>query len=95
MAFIADLTIPDGKKINPSTPFVRGWLIKNVGTCTWDDTYFLDYAYGASQMGGQRTYLNADVIPGEQYEMYVAMQPPSKPGGYAGFWQLYNRIGTL
>ncbi len=93
MTFIADLSIPDGKKMAKDTPFSKGWLIKNVGTCTWDDTYFLDYAYGTSQMGGQRTYLNANVNPGEPYELWVDMQSPSEPGDYAGFWQLFNGPG--
>jgi polar amino acid transport system substrate-binding protein len=93
MAFASDLTIPDGTEMHPSTPFEKGWLIENVGTCTWDETYSLDYVYGESQMGGKRTYLHEEVSPGEQYEMYVDMQTPSEPGEYAGFWQLFSGAG--
>ncbi len=90
MAFVADLTIPDGTNMPPNTAFTKGWLIENVGTCTWDETYSVDYVYGNNHMGGKRTFLTAEVAPGEQYEMNVDMRTPPDPGEYAGFWQMFN-----
>lgn len=92
MAFVDDLTIPDGTEMPPSTVFAKGWLIKNVGSCTWDETYSIDYAYGNSHMEGKRTYVIGEVAPGDTYEMYVDMRTPTDPGEYASFWQLFSGV---
>jgi len=94
MAFIADLTIPDGTKMPVDTPFSKGWLVENVGSCTWDETYAIAYAYGNNEMDGEMTSLSNQVNPGEQYEMYVELRAPSEPGEYAGFWGLLNEGGV-
>ena len=90
MAFIADLSVPDGTKMPVDTEFSKGWLVENVGSCTWDETYLIAYVYGNSWMDGEMTHLTAAVEPGEQYEMYLELRAPSEPGEYAGFWQLFN-----
>ena len=68
MAFVADLSIKDGEKIPAGTSFKKGWLIKNVGTCTWDKTYSMNYVYGNSNMGGKKTSVSKNVNPGGLYE---------------------------
>jgi polar amino acid transport system substrate-binding protein len=90
MAFIADLSIPDGTKMSVDTQFSKGWLVENVGTCIWDESYYVDYSYGNNQMDGERTYLAGEVNSGEQYELYIDLRAPSEPGEYAGFWQLFD-----
>lgn len=94
MAFIEDLTIPDGEQMPVDTSFSKGWLIENVGSCIWDETYAIAYAYGNIEMDGEMTYFSNQVNPGEQYEMYVDLRAPSEPGEYAGFWQLLNGGGV-
>ncbi len=100
MAFVGDLNLPDNNmknppQLSPGQPFIKGWRIRNTGTCDWTPTYSLDYAYGntpASQMGGQRTYIQRNVPPGGVYDIYVSMVAPVVPGVYQGFWQILSSI---
>jgi hypothetical protein len=39
MAFVTDVTIPDGQVIPPGAKFVKTWRIKNTGTTTWTANY--------------------------------------------------------
>ena len=36
MAFVTDVTIPDGTVLQPNETFVKTWRIKNIGTCAWN-----------------------------------------------------------
>ena len=100
MAFVGDLNLPDNNmknppKMAPGQPFTKGWRIRNSGTCTWTNTYSLDYAGGntsAARMGGQRTFIQGTVPPGGIYDMYVNMVAPIVPGTYQGFWQMLSSI---
>jgi len=39
MAFVTDVTIPDGQVIPPGAKFVKTWRLKNTGTTTWTANY--------------------------------------------------------
>lgn len=98
MAFVQDLTFPDFNMtapplVAPGTSFQKGWRLRNTGTCTWTDQYFLAYAGGNSpysQMGGSTTYISGLVSPGDTYDLYVNLVSPVFPGIYQGFWELNN-----
>ena len=100
MAFVADLNLPDNNMKNPprmapGQAFTKGWRIRNSGTCTWTNTYSLDYASGnnsAARMGGQRTFIQGNVPPGGIYDIYINMVAPIVPGTYQGFWQMLSSI---
>jgi polar amino acid transport system substrate-binding protein len=100
MAFVADLNLADNNmknppKMAPGQAFTKGWRIRNSGTCTWTNTYSLDYAGGntsASRMGGQRTFIQGSVPPGGIYDIYINMVAPIVPGTYQGFWQMLSSI---
>jgi polar amino acid transport system substrate-binding protein len=102
MAFVKDLTYPDFNMtvtavIPPGTPFQKGWRIRNTGTCTWNTSYILRYAYGnqpASSMGGAPTPISGQVPPGAEYDLYVNLVSPLYPGTYQGVWQLHNPAGA-
>jgi polar amino acid transport system substrate-binding protein len=102
MAFVADLNLPDDNmknppKLSPGQPFTKGWRIRNTGTCTWTNTYSLDYAGGnnsSARMGGQRTFIERNVFPGNVYDIYVNMVAPIVPGTYQGFWQMLNATSS-
>lgn len=93
MAFVEDLSIADGEKMPPSTPFTKGWLIKNVGTCTWEETYSMKYVYGNNHFGNKEEFVGKKVPPGDLFEMYMNMKSPPNPGEYAGFYQMHNTGG--
>jgi polar amino acid transport system substrate-binding protein len=100
LEFVADLNLPDNNmknppKLSPGQPFIKGWRVRNTGTCDWTPTYSLDYAYGndpAARMGGVRTYLDRNVPPGGTYDLYVNLVAPVVPGVYQGFWQMLSSI---
>ncbi|MFA9404099.1 MAG: transporter substrate-binding domain-containing protein, partial [Anaerolineales bacterium] len=93
MAFVEDLSISDGEKMPPSTSFTKGWLIKNVGTCTWEETYSMKYVYGNNHFGNKEEFVGKKVLPGDLFEMYMNMKSPPNPGEYAGFYQMHNTGG--
>ncbi len=101
MAWVADLTYDDQGMaappiIPPGQPFVKSWRVRNSGTCTWNNTYFLAFRSGnvpAAQMGGQPVYVQGTVAPGGTYDFSANLTAPTQPGGYQGFWQMRNPNG--
>ncbi len=100
MSYVADLNLPDNNMksppvMAPGQPFIKGWRIRNSGTCPWTSTYYLGYASGnvpAAQMGGQDTYIQGNVPPGATYDLYVNLVAPIVPGVYQGFWQMFSSV---
>jgi hypothetical protein len=98
MAWVADLTKDDWEMmappmLTPGQPFVKAWRVRNSGTCTWDDTYFLGYDHGnvpAAQMDGRPAHVVGTVAPGATYDFSVNLVAPSAPGVYQGLWQMRN-----
>ena len=50
MAFVKDVTIPDGTQLSAGEVFTKTWRLQNRGTCTWTPDYMLVYTSG-DQMG--------------------------------------------
>ena len=102
MAFVEDLTLDDFNMSAPpqlpsSTPFLKGWRIRNIGTCTWDAAYRLAYVQGntaAAQMGGQPIPIQGPIPPGQSADVYVNLVSPAQPGVYQGFWQMVDARGA-
>jgi ABC-type amino acid transport substrate-binding protein len=98
MSFIADLNYDDQNMtnpplLNPGQPFVKGWRVRNSGTCAWTTAYRFDYAGGnssASLMNGQPQALGRVVNPGEVVDFQVSLVAPLAAGTYQGFWQMRN-----
>ncbi len=71
LARLEDLSLPDlgmtaPAVLMPGQPFTKAWRVLNTGTCTWDDTYQLVFAYGSpagAGMGGQPTAVRGTVPP--------------------------------
>ncbi|MGD9047989.1 MAG: transporter substrate-binding domain-containing protein [Anaerolineae bacterium] len=91
---------PDGQG-NPDNPiqagpgqrFTKVWRVKNTGTCTWDSNYELVFSSGA-RMSGQPTPVQAQVAPGQEYDIAVNFVAPQKGGTYQSIWQMINAQGT-
>lgn len=102
MAWVADLSYDDAGMSSPPTvqpgqQFVKGWRVRNSGTCTWTNSYFLGFVRGntpAAQMGGQPVFVNGAVPPGATYDFQVTLTAPTTPGIYQGFWQMTNAQGV-
>lgn len=98
MAFIGDLNLDDNNMQNPPVvapgqAFRKGWRVKNIGTCTWNNGYSLDYVTGnvsAAQMGGSTVPVRGQVLPGQTYDFWVDLVAPTAPGVYQAFWEMRN-----
>jgi hypothetical protein len=93
MAFVADLTIPDGTYVNPGESFTKTWRISNSGTTTWDSSYTFVFVQG-DQMEGETQTIQGSVAPGQTYDMSIPMVAPTTPGSYGGLWQMVNGQGV-
>ena len=94
-AFLADVTYPDGSLVARNSSFVKIWRIKNVGTCSWTQSYSLVFTSGDSMSGPATMSLAGCVNPGEYIEVAVNLTAPSKDGHYRGYWKLRNASGAL
>ena len=95
LAFVKDVTIPDGTAFKPGETFVKTWQLQNRGTCTWTPDYALVFSSG-SQMGDTvAVKLSGYVAPGETVDVSVALSAPTTPGNHRGYWMLRNASGTL
>jgi ABC-type amino acid transport substrate-binding protein/heat shock protein HslJ len=94
MEYIRDLSYDDKDftdlpKLNPGESFAKGWRIKNTGTCNWEADYYLGFDRG-DRMGGENTFLDNVVKPGQTYDIWVDLVAPNAAGEYAGAWQMHD-----
>jgi hypothetical protein len=102
MARVQDLNLDDRAmvappEVAPGQRFVKGWKVRNAGTCAWDETYALTFVQGNSplaEMGGSAASMDAPVPAGAEHDIYVELVAPQAPGVYRGFWQLRNGRGV-
>jgi polar amino acid transport system substrate-binding protein len=102
MAWVQDLNLDDRNmsappEIAPGQPFRKWWRIRNTGTCTWDGRYALTFVGGNSplaQMGGQPSFVQGTVAPGQTHDIFVDLVAPLAPGTYQAFWSMRNPAGS-
>ena len=91
-----DLSYPDANMTTPAVfvpgqPFTKSWRIQNTGSCTWDESYSLAFAYGnapGASMGGAPVAIQGQVPPGATYDIAVDLVAPIAAGLFQGLWQL-------
>lgn len=91
--FVRDVTVPDGTKFNPGTPFTKTWQLQNVGSCTWTKDYDLVFVKGNQMSGPDAVPLPSEVRPGEKVNISVNLVAPVSPGRYRGDWMLQDASG--
>jgi hypothetical protein len=99
MAWVADLSYDDQGMtappvMFPGQPFQKSWRVQNIGTCTWDSSYFFAFARGSAPgaaMGGTPVNVRGTVAPGETYDVAVDLVAPLLPGVYQGLWEVARR----
>ena len=95
VAFVKDVTVPDGTILPLNEVFSKTWRLKNRGTCTWTPDYVLVFN-GGSKMGETTAVrLPGNVAPGQTIDVTVILTTPSTPGGYTSYWMLRNPSGAL
>lgn len=91
--WVADVTVPDGTEMTPGQDFVKTWMIKNTGSCTWDTGYTLIHGYDEKLEGIAEPLTNA-VAPGEEVEVSVRFRAPATTGEHRSYWRMQNAGGS-
>jgi len=95
VAFIKDVSIPDGTRVAAGETFTKIWRLKNRGTCTWTANDMLIFTSG-NQMGDTTAVrLPGNVALGQTVDISVTLTAPTKSGHYVSYWMLRNSAGVL
>jgi len=92
LAFVEDLTIPDGTVVSPGESVEKGWLVQNNGSCNWDSRYRLRFS-GGSDMGAATEQALYPARAGTQATIQITFTAPSEPGTYSTAWQAIDPFG--
>ena len=92
MAYVSDVTIPDGQRMNQGEGFRKTWRVQNTGTCTWTSDYTFGYVSG-EQMSGRTINIPGIVGPGQTVDLSVDMIAPYADGTFQGNWQMRSPQG--
>jgi hypothetical protein len=95
VAFIKDVSIPDGTRLTAGETFTKTWRLKNRGTCTWTPDYMLVFVSGDPMGGTTAVRLSGNVSPGQTVDVSITLTAPDKRGHYTGYWMLRNPNGVL
>jgi len=90
--FISE-TIPDDTKFDAGESFTKTWRLKNVGTCTWNTNYTIEFFDGDQMNGPDEKNLTQNVAPGEQIDISVNLKAPANEDTYKGFWKVADDDG--
>jgi len=91
MAFVSDVSIPDGYIINANESFIKTWRIQNTGDCFWID-YSLQFESGEPM--GTMEQVIPDTPAGEELDISVEMTSPGGVGNFTGYWSVIDHLGN-
>ena len=92
--YVSDVTIADGTVFAPGEAFTKTWKFKNTGTCDWDEDYLIIFVSG-SDMDGETTEIDQDVLSGATGNISVSLVAPTTEGTYTGYWKMADSDGTV
>jgi hypothetical protein len=93
--FIQDVTVIDETLFSPGEKFRKTTRIKNSGTCTWTNFYFLEFISGEDMKGPPRIGFPSNVEPGQIVDISLNLEAPLVPGSYRGYWMLLDPSGGM
>ncbi len=93
--FKADITIPDDSEINAGSIVTKTWQLRNIGSCTWDNSYNVVSVSEESLSLSEMVPITTTVAPGDDVDLSVILVAPSEPGVYRSEWKLRNSDGVL
>jgi len=92
LAFVQDLTIPDGTVVSPGESVEKQWLVQNNGSCNWDARYRLRFS-GGLDMGAATEQALYPARAGSQATIQITFTAPGEPGTYSTSWQAIDPFG--
>ena len=95
VAFLGDVTIPDGSTLNAGESFTKTWALENTGSCSWNTNFQVIFSSGNSLSASSAVNLPAFVSPGQTVDVSVNMVAPENNGSFEGFWLLRSDTGAV
>jgi hypothetical protein len=92
LAFVEDVTVPDGTVVSSGENVDKRWLVQNNGSCNWDSSYRLKHVGGA-EMGATIEQALYPARAGAQATIRISFTAPNEPGTHTTAWQAYNPDG--
>lgn len=89
LAYIKDLTIPDGSMFSPGESIDKRWQVENQGTCNWNSRYTLRLT-GGDPMGAETQQSLYPALAGNQAVIRINFKAPAEGGKYRSSWQAYT-----
>jgi len=74
--------------------FEINWRLRNSGSCTWDDSYRINYLGGSLENPTASISLSDEVQPSGEIEVAVQVTAPSSTGEFLAEWQLFGADGV-
>ncbi len=92
---LVSTTPADGATVQAGEAFDKTWVIKNTGTCDWNENFKFAFI-GGDLLGSDTTKLRKGTIrPGNSVTFTMTFTAPNAPGTYTGYWRLMTDEGTL
>lgn len=92
VAFVDDVTIPDGTEIPAGEAFDKTWRLRSSGCLPLPAGSQLVFDSGDS-MGGPASVAVPSVAVGAEFDLTVHLTAPSTPGEYTGYWNIVGPTG--
>jgi pSer/pThr/pTyr-binding forkhead associated (FHA) protein len=89
---VKHVSIADGTIIEPGDRMDKVWKVKNTGTCTWGEGYFLVF-YSGDQMQAPNYQALPETAPDKTTNIGVTMVAPFSPGTYTASFRLKSPTG--
>lgn len=89
--YLADVTIPDGERLEEGTQFTKQWLVKNTGQRKWNDGYRLVYVSGSQALTPYVSFKVPPAAAGEEVVLSIPMTAPvPREEPYISTWRLFD-----
>lgn len=92
LVFRADVTIPDGTRVQPDSTLDKRWEVENAGSCNWNETYRVRLIAGP-EMSAQPEQALYPARSGSRAVLRIVFKAPAEPGTYRSAWQAFNSQG--
>lgn len=93
LAWLEDLSIPDGSVVRPSEALDKRWKVQNTGSCSWDQDYRVKLVGGPS-LGVSEEQALYPARAGADALIRMVFTAPAEPGAYRSAWQAYAPDGA-
>ena len=84
--------VADGSTFDQGQAFTMTWVIKNIGSTTWDNSFLVRW-FAGNRFGADDLKFSGTVKPGGQTNLTVNMTAPNTVGEYNSVWVLTNTDG--